>query len=146
MGGVGVLEVFADDVGFVEGLVVVVAGGGGGGGEGGDEAARVEGKEGGGFGVGVYFDVLVGDLLFFEDEPDALDLLGGGVSCLGNGWGGWRELLGWWRRRGDTEGAEPAGVEDEWLGSLVRVDERFGETGGRGVEFFGRGHCWGLVD
>lgn len=36
--------------------------------------------------VGVYFDVLVGDALFFEEQPDALD-----------------------------EGAEPAGVELEGL-------------------------------
>lgn len=41
--------------------------------EGGDEAAGVEGQEGGVFVVGVDFDVLVGDALVFEDRPDALD-------------------------------------------------------------------------
>lgn len=41
--------------------------------QGGDEPARVEGEEGLGFVVGVYFDVLVGDVLFFECDPDALD-------------------------------------------------------------------------
>lgn len=40
--------------------------------------------------VGVYFGVLVGDFLFFEDEPNALD-----------------------------KGAEPAGVEFEGLVGLV---------------------------
>lgn len=38
-----------------------------------DEAAGIEGEEGLGFVVGVDFDVFVGDFLFFEDGPDALD-------------------------------------------------------------------------
>ena len=41
--------------------------------EGGDEAARVESQELGGFVVGVYFDVLVGEALELEGDPDALD-------------------------------------------------------------------------
>jgi hypothetical protein len=39
----------------------------------GDEAARVDGEEGGGFAVGIYFDVLVGEEFVFEGDPDALD-------------------------------------------------------------------------
>jgi hypothetical protein len=41
--------------------------------QGGDEAARVDGEEGRGFAVGVDFDVLVGEELVFEGDPDALD-------------------------------------------------------------------------
>ena len=63
--GVGVFEEFADDGAFVERFGVVF--------QRWDEAAGVKGEEGGGFVVGVYFNVLVGDLLFFEDGPGALD-------------------------------------------------------------------------
>lgn len=44
---------------------------------------------------------------------------------------------GSWGREGakDTEGAEPACVEDERLWGLMSVDDGFGETGGDGVEF-----------
>jgi hypothetical protein len=41
--------------------------------DGGDEAARIDVKEGLGFLVGVDLDVLVGDGLVFEGNPDALD-------------------------------------------------------------------------
>lgn len=41
--------------------------------EGGDEAARVDFEEGLRFLVRVDFDVLVGDVLEFEGDPDALD-------------------------------------------------------------------------
>jgi hypothetical protein len=37
------------------------------------EAARVHGEQRGGFGIGVDFDVLVGDGFVFERDPDALD-------------------------------------------------------------------------
>ena len=63
---VGVFEILADYCALEEGSVVWAA-------EGGDEAARVEGEEGGGFVVGVDFDVLVRDFLFFEDGPGPLD-------------------------------------------------------------------------
>ena len=63
--GVSFFEELADYGGFEEGFGVVL--------EGGDEAAGVEGEEGLGFVVGVYFDVLVGDLFLFEDGPGALD-------------------------------------------------------------------------
>lgn len=65
---------FAQHCAFIERLILVL--------QGRYEAARVEVEEGLGFVVWVYFDVLVGDFLFFEDDPGALD-----------------------------EGAEPAGVE-----------------------------------
>lgn len=58
---VGVLEVLAHDVGFVQGLRV--RGGRGADLEGGDEAARVESEERGGLVVRVHLDVLVRDLL-----------------------------------------------------------------------------------
>lgn len=41
--------------------------------DGGDEAAGVDVEEGLGFLVGVDFDVLVGELLVLERDPDALD-------------------------------------------------------------------------
>jgi hypothetical protein len=63
--GKGVFEELADYCAFVERFGSVF--------ERGDEAAGVEGEEGLGFVVGVYFDVLVGDFLFFEDGPGALD-------------------------------------------------------------------------
>ena len=56
--GVGFVEVVADDGGFDEGL----RSGWGRDLEGGDEAARVQGQEGGGFVVWVYLGVAVGDL------------------------------------------------------------------------------------
>lgn len=62
--------------------------------------------------VGVYFDVLVWDLLFFEDGPGALD-----------------------------KGAEPAGVEFEGFGVGVLGDCGCCEAGGGGVEF-GVGVVW----
>jgi len=68
--GGGFVEVLADDIGFVDGeggAVLLRAA------EGGDEAARVEGEEGGLFVVGVDFNILVGDGLFFEGNPGALD-------------------------------------------------------------------------
>ena len=58
-------EEFADHCAFVQRFVVVL--------QGGDEAAGVQGQEGGGLVVGVYLDVLVGDLFFLEDGPGALD-------------------------------------------------------------------------
>lgn len=67
---VGFLEVLADDVRFVQGLRV--RGGRGADLEGGDEAAGVEAEERGGLVVRVHLDILVGDLLLLEGEPDAL--------------------------------------------------------------------------
>lgn len=61
----GLLEELADDGRFEERFVVVA--------ERGDQAAGVEGEEGGGFVVGVDFFVAVGDALFFEHGPGALD-------------------------------------------------------------------------
>lgn len=63
--GESVFEELANHRAFVQGLGVVL--------ESRDEAAGVEGEEGLGLVVGVYFDVLVGDSLFFEDGPGALD-------------------------------------------------------------------------
>ena len=64
------VQELADDVGFVERLGGAV---GLGAGEGRDQAARVEGEEGGFFVVRIDFDVLVRDPLLFEGEPGALD-------------------------------------------------------------------------
>lgn len=62
-------------------------------GEGGDEAAGVEGEEGVRFVVGVYFDVFVGEVEFFEGEPGALDeavfVWGELVNLCGVGEGLW---------------------------------------------------------
>lgn len=63
--GISVFEKLADDGALVQRLVVVL--------QSRDEAAGVEGEEGSGLVVGVDFDVLVGDVLFFEDGPGALD-------------------------------------------------------------------------
>jgi len=60
-----VFEEFADHCAFVQGFIGVC--------QGGDEAAGVESEEGLGLVVGVYFDVLIGDFLLFEDGPGALD-------------------------------------------------------------------------
>jgi hypothetical protein len=62
---VSVFEELADDGALVERFGVVL--------ERWDQTARVESQERSGFVVGVYFDVLVGDFLFFEDGPGALD-------------------------------------------------------------------------
>ena len=94
---VGFFEELENHVAFEERLAVVL--------EGRDEPARIQLQEGLGLVVGVYFDVLVGDLLFFEDGPDALD-----------------------------EGAEPAAVEFEGLGSCVCLDDGGCSAGGAGVE------------
>lgn len=62
--------------------------------QGGDKAARVDGEEGLGFLVGVDFDVLVGDALVFEGDPDALDegavgiVVSGGCDVMGVIYGG----------------------------------------------------------
>lgn len=70
---IGVFEELADDGALVEGFVVVL--------QGGHQAARVEGEERGGLVVWVHFDVLVGDLLLFQDGPGALHegAAGGGL-------------------------------------------------------------------
>jgi hypothetical protein len=64
------VEVFADDVGFVErlaGAIFLWAA------QGGDETAWVESQEGFLFMIWVDFDILVGDLLFFQHQPRPLD-------------------------------------------------------------------------
>lgn len=94
---VDVLQELEDDVALVEGLVVVL--------ERGHEPARVELEQRGRLVVGVDFDVLVGDLLFFQHQPDALH-----------------------------EGAEPAGVELERLRGGVGGHGFGGETGGSVVD------------
>ena len=65
-GGIGVFKELADHGAFVEGFVFVF--------EGGNETTRVQGQEGSGFVVGVYFNVLEGDLLFEEDKPGIEEL------------------------------------------------------------------------
>lgn len=59
--------------------------------QGGDETAGVGGEEGLGFLIGVDFDVLVGDALAFEGDPDTLDERA--RRCVsGGGLGGGREI------------------------------------------------------
>lgn len=52
--------------------------------QGGNKAVGVDVEEGLGFLVWVDFDVLVGDLLVFKGDPDALDK--GAVRWLGRCW------------------------------------------------------------
>ena len=86
------IQVFADDTALVErlGLFAAVDGTA----QRRHEATWVEFQKGGGLVVGIYFDVLVGDAFFFEDEPGALH-----------------------------EGAEPAGVELERVVGAVGADQ-----------------------
>jgi len=77
--GVEVFEVLHYDGGFVGRPCWTVA-------EGGDETAGVHVEKGLGLFVGVDFDVLVGDLLVLEGDPDALD----------EGALGWLEMTSLW--------------------------------------------------
>ena len=69
------------------------------------QASRIQSQQGSGLVVGVDFDVLVGDFLFFENGPDALH-----------------------------KGAEPAGIKLKRLGRLVGGDDVGCWAGGGWVE------------